>query len=203
MQGKTHLAVGTAAALAILQPQTMPELIAGTGAALIGSVICDIDVGTSESHEKADQVIAFSILMLCAVAAAEWFWHIGIIRIILSSSNLTRICLSAAVMLLLCAFGKEQPHRSFMHSFPALIAFTGCVSVILPPVASYFGIAFFSHMAIDFLNKKGLQLFYPLRARISLKLCSADGAVDRIMRWIGTVAAVALFGYFFYLIRKR
>lgn len=45
--GKTHMAVGTAAGLLIMQPQNITELILGTGAAMIGSVISDIDIGTS------------------------------------------------------------------------------------------------------------------------------------------------------------
>lgn len=39
MLGKTHMAVGTAAGLLIMQPQNITELILGTGAAMIGSVI--------------------------------------------------------------------------------------------------------------------------------------------------------------------
>ena len=200
MQGKTHLAVGAATALAVLQPQTMPDLFVGAGIAMIGGVICDIDVGTSESHEKADKVIAFSILMIGALAVIEGIWHIGIIERIMADSNLTRIALSTIVLLILCAFGKEQPHRSFMHSFLGCAALTGCIAVILPPAAPYFGVGFLSHMAIDFLNRKGLQLFYPFKLRISLKLCSTTGQVDKALRWIGTIAALVLFIYYFYKI---
>ena len=58
MLGKTHMAVGTAAGLLIIQPQNITELILGTGAAMIGSVISDIDVGTSGSHRGGDQRIS-------------------------------------------------------------------------------------------------------------------------------------------------
>lgn len=47
MLGRTHFFIGTAAALAVLQPQTVPALVTGAGAAAIGSLISDIDVGTS------------------------------------------------------------------------------------------------------------------------------------------------------------
>ena len=47
MLGRTHFFIGTAAALAVLQPQTVPVLVTGAGAAAIGSLISDIDVGTS------------------------------------------------------------------------------------------------------------------------------------------------------------
>ena len=44
MLGRTHFFIGTAAALAVLQPQTVPALVAGAGAAAIGGLISDIDV---------------------------------------------------------------------------------------------------------------------------------------------------------------
>ena len=42
MLGRTHFFIGTAAALAVLQPQTVPVLVTGAGAAAIGSLISDI-----------------------------------------------------------------------------------------------------------------------------------------------------------------
>ena len=62
MLGKTHMAVGTAAGLLIMQPQNITELILGTGAAMIGSVISDIDIGTSDSHKEADKIIGLRFL---------------------------------------------------------------------------------------------------------------------------------------------
>ena len=53
MLGKTHMAVGVAAGLLVLQPKNLQELILGTGVSAIGSVISDIDVGTSESHKES------------------------------------------------------------------------------------------------------------------------------------------------------
>ena len=47
MLGRTHFFIGTAAALAVLQPQTVPALVAGAGAAAIDGLISDIDVGTA------------------------------------------------------------------------------------------------------------------------------------------------------------
>ncbi len=43
-----------------------------------------------------------------------------------------------------------------------------CVGVFLPMLVPYFGIAFASHLALDFLNHKGEQLLYPYRKRFSL-----------------------------------
>lgn len=53
MLGKTHMAVGVAASLLLLQPRTLPELILGAGTAAVGSVISDIDCGSSESSRRS------------------------------------------------------------------------------------------------------------------------------------------------------
>ena len=57
MLGKTHMAVGVAASMLLFQPNTLPELIFGAGAAAIGSVISDIDCSSSESSRRADKII--------------------------------------------------------------------------------------------------------------------------------------------------
>lgn len=60
MLGRTHFFVGTALSLAVMQPQSMASLVAGVGAAAIGSMISDIDSGTSQAHQEADKIMAAS-----------------------------------------------------------------------------------------------------------------------------------------------
>ena len=52
MLGKTHMAVGIAATLAITQPSGVSELVLAVGAGSLGALISDIDVGTSNSHRS-------------------------------------------------------------------------------------------------------------------------------------------------------
>ena len=40
MLGRTHFFIGISAALAVMQPSSMPTLVAGAGAAAIGGMIC-------------------------------------------------------------------------------------------------------------------------------------------------------------------
>ena len=54
MTGKTHLAIGAAAAVCLLHPASPREWVISTAAAAVGSVICDVDVSTSNSHEKTE-----------------------------------------------------------------------------------------------------------------------------------------------------
>ena len=79
MQGKTHLAVGSALALALLPPAGMHTLIIGTGAAALGSVVSDIDSGHSGAGQDAARVMAVSAIITILTVAADLTFHTGII----------------------------------------------------------------------------------------------------------------------------
>ena len=80
MLGRTHFFIGTAAALAVLQPQTVPALVAGAGAAAIGGLISDIDVGTSQAHRDADKIITATVAVAVLTILAEYKLNLGIYR---------------------------------------------------------------------------------------------------------------------------
>ena len=109
MLGKTHMAVGVAASLLLLQPRTLPELILGAGAAAVGSVISDIDCGTSESSRRADQIIFVSETIVIGIAAVEAHWHLGLYQRLMSNSSVSHIVLACAAFLAVCAYGKKTP----------------------------------------------------------------------------------------------
>lgn len=196
MLGNTHMAVGVAASLLVMQPKNIQELILGTGVAAIGAVISDIDIGTSDSHKEADKIIGMAALAVTAMIVVECVWHVGIYRRLMRSSSAARIMVSVAAFLMICAFGKERPHRSFMHSVPSFFLLTGCVMIFLPLAAPYFGIAFASHVALDLLNRKGERLLYPWRKGFSLNLCSSKGLVNRLLFRIGSAGSIGLFALY-------
>ena len=192
MLGKTHMAVGGAASLLLLQPRTLPELILGAGAAAVGSVISDIDCGTSESSRRADQIIFVSETIIIGIAAVEAHWHLGLYQRLMSNSSVSRIVLACAAFLAVCAYGKKTPHRSFLHSFLAGGLLMSCVGIFLPMLVPYFGIAYASHLALDFLNHKGEQIFYPYRKRFSLGICTASGLVNKLCLFCGSVVSAGV-----------
>ncbi|MGM9616155.1 metal-dependent hydrolase [Butyricicoccus sp.] len=193
MLGKTHMAVGVAVGLAVMHPKNIQELIVGTGTLAVGSVISDIDIGTSDSHKDADKIIALAVFACAAVAAVETTMHFGIYERMMRNSSLLRIVAGTAVFLLICAFGKEQPHRSFMHSIPALVLLTGCVEIVFPLAAPYFAIGFLSHLALDLCNRRDERLLYPLKWGLSFGLCSSKGLVNRIWFSIGSAVSAIIF----------
>ena len=192
MLGKTHMAVGVAASLLLLQPHTLPELILGAGTAAVGSVISDIDCGTSESSRRADQIIFVLETIVIGIVVVEAHWHLGLYQRLMSNSSVSRIVLACAAFLAICAYGKKTPHRSFFHSFLAGGLLMSSVGVFLPILVPYFGIAFASHLVLDFLNHKGEQLLYPYRKRFSLGICSASGLVNRLFLFCGSVLSVGV-----------
>lgn len=177
MLGRTHFFIGTAAALAVLQPQTVPALVAGAGAAAIGGLISDIDVGTSQAHRDADKIITATVAVAVLTILAEYKLNLGIYRLLAGT----------AAFLLICAYGKQQPHRSFMHSFAALALLTACVDIIYPDVSAYFAVGFLSHLVLDFFNRKPEKLFWPWKKGFCLGLCSARGLVNRALLGCGMV----------------
>lgn len=193
MLGKTHMAVGVAAGLAIMHPHNIQELIVGTGTLAIGSVISDIDIGTSDSHKDADKIIALACLACFAVVVLESILHLGIYRHLMRSSSLRRIMIGLAAFLLLCAFGKEQPHRSFMHSIPALLLLTGCIEIIFPLAKPYFIIGFVSHLMLDLFNRRDERLLYPLKWGLSFGMCSSKGLVNQVLFSVGSAASALIF----------
>lgn len=190
MLGKTHMAVGIAATLAITQPSGISELLLAVGAGSLGALIGDIDVGTSNSHRDADKITALSVVVVLAVFALDYFCNTQIIERIIGSSGYLRIIAGLLLFIGICAFGKEQPHRSFMHSFLALILLSFALGLIWEKAVIYFAVGFLSHLATDILNKKKVRLLYPLKGGVSLGLFHAYGLANDIFFAVGSIIAV-------------
>ena len=169
MLGKTHMAVGVAATLALTNPTTITELVLGSGIGALGAVISDIDVGTSESHKEADKIIAIVTIILIVIGVLDHFCGLGIWNRMKSNRIIYQIVIAALVFIGICAYGKEQPHRSFMHSFLALGLLSASMAVIYPAVVKYFAVGFLSHIALDIFNYKRVRLLYPMKKGVCFK----------------------------------
>ena len=55
----------------------------------------------------------------------------------------------------------------------------------------WFAIGYVAHILADMLNKKEIKILYPIKKGISLRLCSADGNVDKFL-FIGSVGIIIL-----------
>ena len=108
----------------------------------------------------------------------------------MANSNIARVIIGSLAFLVICAFGKEQPHRSFMHSFLALAMLSICVYIIFPDMTPYFMVGFMSHMFIDVFNRKREKFFWPVGKGFCLHWCSANGIVNKILFYLSTMAVV-------------
>lgn len=193
MQGKTHLVVGTAVTMAVLHPDNVPELIGGTAIAALGTLICDVDSDSSESNQKGSIAVGIGFIALLLLMLIEHKWNMGITDFLLNNSNIIRFIIGLVLFLVVCIFGKLHAHRTFMHSFLAGVILTGCLYIMFPTTIKYFIVAFISHLVLDVVNKKGEQLFYPLKIKVGLGLCSADGAFNKLLFGIGNIGLIVVY----------
>lgn len=191
MLGKTHMVIGTATALAMTQPHDMKSLVLCLGGSALGALISDIDVGTSESHRDADVIVFLSFATIVAMGVVNFVFRLGLFEQLMRNNSAARIIGGMIGFVIICAFGKEQPHRSFMHSFCALILLSICVCLIFPDILYYFILGFLSHLAIDIFNRRGVQLLYPLPMGFSLGLFHAHGLANTIFFYLGSTITVA------------
>ncbi len=193
MLKRTHLFVGTAAALACADTHSLPILVAGAAAGALGGILPDIDSGTSDTHKDADIAIALSVAAVGTVIVLDAVFKMGIWNRLMKNSTISRMLTGLFLFLIVCAFGKEQPHRGFMHSFVACLILTEAVRIMFPSMPLYFAAGFLSHMAIDLLNKKGEKLFWPAKKGFCMKVCKSSGVVNEWLMYIGMVCTIGLF----------
>jgi len=192
MLGKTHFSVGMAAGLVVCRPQSLSMLVAGTAIAGFGGIISDIDVGTSDAHNKVDHIIGLAGLSIFGVVVADALFHVGIYNRLMADSNIACIIVGVLAFLGICTFGMRQPHRSFMHSFAALFCLSFFTYIIFPDITPYFFVGFISHMVIDAFNGKREKIFWPLGKGFALRMCKADGLVNKLLFHISNIAVFLL-----------
>lgn len=190
MTGKTHAAVGLGTVLAVTQPSTVSGLVLAAGTGMLGALISDIDVGTSKSHKDADRITLIAVLLVAAEIALNYFYHFSIWEKIRNEQSIAQVVMGAAVFIAVCAFGKNQPHRSFMHSIMAMAILSGALSMVSVQLVPYFVVGFASHLVLDCFNRKRVRVLYPLPGGIALDLFKAGGFVDSLLFKLGSVAVI-------------
>lgn len=190
MLGKTHMAVGIATTLAVTQPENVSEMILAVGVGALGALTSDIDVGTSDSHRDADKIVALSVIAVLAVIVIDRFFQTGITTQIIQNSGYGRVVAGVLLFVGICAFGKEQPHRSFMHSFFALVLLCFAMGLVWEKAVVYFMIGFISHLATDVFNKRKLRLLYPLKGGVAFGVFHAHGLANRIFFMAGSIVTI-------------
>lgn len=194
MMSKTHIAVGMAAALAI-SPTGSPEAcVAAIVGGSVGGVIADCDITPSKAHK--DALIGRLIVVAIAAVAliADRYYNAGLCDYLIGHLGV-QLVMGIVLFAALTFFGAHTDHRSFTHSLVAMAAFCFAVFLICEPLLPYFAMGYASHLALDVTNRQDIRLFWPLRARVSLRLCRAKGVTNTVVMIVGFAAAVLLLAY--------
>ena len=141
--GKTHMIIGVASSLAITVPKTAPEFLLAVGLGAAGAVISDIDVETSNVHRNMGKVLLLTIVAAAVIFGLDIFLKTEIIHKITEDSHIHRIIAGCLIFLVVCVFGKEQPHRSFMHSFLALVLLDFALGLVWKKLILYLQLDFY------------------------------------------------------------
>ena len=156
MNGSTHIAIGIASSLAILQPTTIPQCLCAATGGMIGGMISDIDHPKKrESFNYSDdpygwQVYTFVGIAIMVLLALDFFEGNGAVDFCISNFG-PSLLVGAIAFLGLCFYGASTKHRTFTHSIVAGALFTLSIWCVCRPLAIPFAIGFSSHL-VQFEN---------------------------------------------------
>ena len=196
MLGRTHITAGITTALLIMQPTTLLDFGAAVAGGALGGSICDIDCQRTDFTKDTIKDIISVGVFFSVVLAFDCLTGKGLLNYIYNKFNVNML-VGLAVFAACCVWGIISSHRSFTHSVvgTALISFS---AYLFYPVLGYSLLTgMISHIVLDLLNHKGIQLLYPLKKpKLCLDLCDSDGFVNDILAKVGSTACVVLIPYF-------
>lgn len=184
MMGKTHIAMGVAAGLAVCQPASWGECVAAVLGGATGGVLCDIECRSKRRAGDPLRTRLIVVALFLLLLPLDLFFRLGVCRSALEQT-VTAWLAGGAVLLLTCGMGRYSEHRTFTHSFlyAALVALGA--GLFCPMLGLPVFIGALSHMALDMLNKLPLQWLYPFKWRFCLNLCRANGFANKTFMWLG------------------
>ena len=190
MMSKTHLGIGIATSLTVIQPKSLEECLISVAGGALGRVLADIDI--LDNDYKSDALIGQTIATIIAIlpVLADYFCDFGICTYVLNNKVLSIAGGIVYFTLWICGFCSE--HRKFTHSIVAMILYSMAFYLIYPPIINGFVVAYLSHLGLDLLNKKKIQLFFPFKFGICLHICYASKLANTIFMYIGLIFSILL-----------
>ena len=184
MLGKTHLAVGIAAALTVTQPTTLAECFTAVIGGAVGGVLADVDTIKTDGTKGASQVQAFAVVLTVAILMLDSVLETGICAGFAKYSEET-VAKGVVLFVLLWFACFCSDHRAFSHSLAAMCMFAWAVKRIYPPVCVSFLAGYGSHLAMDLMNKRPMKLFYPLDNGVCLGIFYAKQKANKFFLYAG------------------
>ncbi|MDE5763816.1 MAG: metal-dependent hydrolase [Ruminococcus sp.] len=191
MMGKTHIFIGTAAALALTFPDTNIGILSALAGGAVGGMMPDTDLDSLKNIKDArTKIIAGTIAGICFVI--DFFFKCGMIISIRNSNHMLAL-IGLIGFIALYFIGAFADHRSFTHSILATVLYSTAVGLMCRPLAIPFAIGFAAHILLDCTNKKGVRMFYPSKKKLCLRWFYASGTANIVFYYIGIALTIALF----------
>lgn len=188
MMGKTHIFMGTAAALALTFPDSSVEILSALAGGAVGGMMPDTDLDSIKNIKDINtKAIAGTITGICFII--DFFFRCGMIESIRNSNHILA-WVGLVGFIVLYFVGAFADHRSFTHSILATVLYSTAVGLMCRPLAVPFAIGFAAHIILDCTNKKGVKVFYPSKKKIRLKWFYASKKANIVFYYIGIALTV-------------
>lgn len=187
MTGKTHIAVGAAASLAVAGSLGAPSLLVALLGGAIGGLLPDTDVASSTGSKELRHAWAALAVLFAALLMADHLLGSNLAASFVSSFSYQQLA-GVAIVVAVCALGSASGHRGFSHSVVALVVTSLGVRLLYEPLCVPFAVGYASHLVLDLLNKRPERLLWPLRRGFCLRLCESGRLVDSALFVAGIAA---------------
>ena len=186
MLSKTHITIGLATALTLCAPQTPEDVLPVVVGGAIGSVICDIDCTYKRPTKDAliGRIVAGAIAAVAIFLDARWQ---GVLAQYYSHTGMVPIIVGALIFSALSHGVRGTDHRTVSHSLLAVAGWCLAVGLFCFPILPAFAVGITTHLLLDLVNIRPLQLLYPMKRGFSLKWCPAHSKADWVLFGVGLV----------------
>ena len=198
MLGPTHFALGIATALIATHPTTIPGVIAAATGGGLGGWIVDLDMRNRKMTRARVYDGIIDILFIGAFVTIDFLIGNGMCQYVQSNWNI-QVWGALMALIILILIGLNSGHHKFTHSFIALALFSTSVYFFCRPAAFSFFIGYVFHMIADLFNKRGEQLFWPVKWFPCFHLCDSNGTANKLLFRISVIIDFALGGTLFAL----
>ena len=184
MTGRTHLAVGAAAAMLAAGPTAgLTGLAVAAAGGAVGATLPDLDVRDTAHPWRERLTRAGAAALLVGALVFDAVNGASLAREAMAR-GLAPLLLGAVGLVALACAARLSAHRSFSHSLLALASFTTATYLVCPPLAPSVALGFATHL-------RGLRLFWPVTRGFSARLCKTGGVVDACCL-VGALLAIAI-----------
>ncbi|MEE1411912.1 MAG: metal-dependent hydrolase [Bulleidia sp.] len=184
MMEPTHFTLGIATALAITHPRTVPGIVAAIVGGGVGAILPDIDIKGNVTVTKRriyDRIIC--LIFIGVTILLDFIWGDGMCEYVASQWNVP-VKMALLSLIILYVIGLNSGHRKFTHSILGAVLYSGLMYIFCRPIFLSFVTGYLSHMLIDLFNKKGEQLFWPIKWYPRFNLCESNGKTNQVLFWI-------------------